>query len=110
MLAKTNWFKKKKIERAEARERKKEQKERRQWEEQEVDRDSGAGNKEDIEVKAVIQVPFTWNSILVKKSREGEKQMERTCGNRIKFEERAGPQLARMLVKNDPWEGKDCEM
>ena len=54
-------------------------------------------------------VPYTVGSTLAKRMREAENNMQEMTGFRIKIVERSGTKLEDLLVKADPWKGKDCE-
>ena len=111
LIGKTSWFKNKKHDKEEEVERRKETKERKRWETQEakIGNPTHATKVTNREPKAVIFVPCTENGGLVRALREGEAQMEEITDVRLKFEEKAGSQLSRMICKTDPWAGKDCE-
>ena len=70
--------------------------------EQEVERD-------DPTPKAVMFVPYTWNSGLAKELRAAEEELFKLTGYKIKIIERSGTTLEELLHKSDPWQGIDCE-
>ena len=111
LTGKTSWFKNNKRDPAEDKERKKETKERRRWDTREgkVNSPLYSEKVKNREPKAVIFVPCTPNSGLVNALREGELQCEDISDTKVKFEELAGMQLARLICKTDPWSGKDCD-
>ena len=68
----------------------------------------GNKDKERKDPKAVVFVPYTANSALAKELRLVEETMETLTGTRLKIVEKAGIQLKRILVKQNPWAGTDC--
>ena len=109
---KQSWFKNKPKDIAEELEKRKENRERLREEEETIPeggktKTEERKNKKDP--KAVIFVPYTHNSILAKELRKVEETMEMLTGTRIKIVEKAGMQLKQLLVKSNPWAGRDCE-
>ena len=59
-------------------------------------------------IKAVMFVPYTPGSELIKKLRENEQNMNKITKHRIKLVERTGTKLQDLLTTSDPWKGSDC--
>ena len=59
-------------------------------------------------VKAVMFVTQTKGSILAKKLRENQLEMEKMTGRRMKIVERAGEKIEDILHQSNPWSGADC--
>ena len=66
-------------------------------------------NKENLQVKAVMFVPFTPGSELARKLRENEEKMGKFTNNKLKIVERAGVKLQDILTKANPWKGQECQ-
>ena len=66
----------------------------------------GGGSVNDV--KSVIFITNTPNSILAKNLREGEEMLEKTTGYKMKIVERAGDSLEGLLHRSNPWSGADC--
>ena len=60
------------------------------------------------EVKAVMFVPYTAGSKLVKSLRDAEEKLGSLTGYRFKMVEKAGDKLENLLTKSNPWQGMDC--
>ena len=58
--------------------------------------------------KAVMFIPYTNGSLLAKKLREQETDMEKLTGYRLKVVERAGTKVENILPITNPWAGNDC--
>ena len=68
-------------------------------------------SKEDEEhpqIKSVIFVPHTRDSLLARELRLKETEMFKVTGDRIKVVEKAGNKLEDILTRRDPWKGADC--
>ena len=65
--------------------------------------------KKQIEVKTVIFIPQTENSMLAKMLREEETVMEKLTGYRVKYVEKAGTNLGDVLCRSDHWAGRLCD-
>ena len=65
--------------------------------------------REKSSIKAVISIPYTHNSELVRRIKENEIMMEKMTGVRIKIEEKTVTQLEKVLTKSNTWSGRDCE-
>ena len=59
--------------------------------------------------KAVMFVPYTHGSVLIKKLRENEEKIAKFTKHKIKLVERAGIKLQDVLTKSNPWKGEDCQ-
>ena len=59
-------------------------------------------------LKALMVVPYSVDSGLVKEIREGEYDFERLNGLRCKIAEKAGKTIQDILTTLDPWRGQDC--
>ena len=107
LLAKTTWFrdKRKREEDAEEDEIQLPARKRRSNEMQKTKKDGG---KMQVEVKAVMFVPFTQGSHLAKNLRDAEEKLGSITGFRLKLVERAGDKLEDLLTKSNPWQGLDC--
>ena len=60
------------------------------------------------EIKTVIFVPQTANSVLAKMLRQDETFLEKVTGYRVKYVEKPGQNLGSQLVRSNPWAGQDC--
>ena len=65
----------------------------------------GDNNKK--KVKAVMFVPYTKHSELASRLIEGEEQMEKMTGYKLKIVEKGGTKLVDILHKANPWAGEE---
>ena len=103
LTGKQSWFRNKKKDPLEEKEKKKENREREKKDEEHTFQKDGNSEKEKKDPKAVVFVPYTPNSALAKELRLVEESMENLTGTRLKIVEKAGIQLKRILVKSNPW-------
>jgi hypothetical protein len=66
------------------------------------------GTKNEVEVKAVMLVPFTTWGKLAKSLRDAEEKLGSLTGYRLKMVEKAGDKLEDILTKSNPWQVLDC--
>ena len=59
------------------------------------------------DVKAVMFVPYTVDSMLAKRMRDAEQTLQEMTGYRLKIVERSGTALEDILAKADPWQGQE---
>jgi hypothetical protein len=64
--------------------------------------------KKQPEIKTVVFVPQTANSMLAKMLRQDEEHLVRVTGYRVKYVEKPGQNLGSQLVRSNPWSGMDC--
>ena len=79
---------------------------KRKWED--GNSEEGSKKRKTNPVKAVMFCPYTWGGGLASKLREGEEQMEKLTGYRLKIVEQTGDKLLDLLQFSNPWRGKDC--
>ena len=60
------------------------------------------------DIKSVVFIPHTKNSMLAKELRTKELEIQKVTGNRIKIVEKSGNKLEDILTGSDPWKGADC--
>ena len=60
------------------------------------------------EIRTIIFVPQTANSVLAKILRQDEAFLEKVTGYRVKYVEKPGQNLGSQLVRSNPWAGQDC--
>jgi hypothetical protein len=104
LTEKNNWFRKKK-----KKEIGKLRRDKRREGENHSQRDKNEKEQNGGGAKAVIFVPYTIGSLLAKEMREKENELEKLTGYRLKIVEKVGDPLERMIVKNNPWSGQDCD-
>ena len=59
-------------------------------------------------VTAPLFVPRTMNGKLADNLRNTEKELNKFSRRRIKIVEEGGTTISSLLVRSDPWEGRDC--
>ena len=69
-------------------------------ERKDVKRDAG---KMEVEIKAVMFIPFTTGSKLANNLREAAEKLGSMTGYRLKLLEKAADKLADLLTKSNPW-------
>ena len=74
---------------------------------EEEDQQGGVRKKQNT-VKSVLFCPYTRRGELASKLREGEEQMEKLTGYRLKVVEQPGEKLLDLLQTSNPWRGQDC--
>ena len=67
-------------------------------------RDAG---KMEVDVKAVMFIPFTTGGKLAKSLREAEEKPGSMTGYRLRIVEKSGDKLEDLLTKSNPWQGLD---
>ena len=60
------------------------------------------------DIKSVVFIPHTKDSILAKELRNKELEIQKITGNRMKIVEKSGNKLEDILTSTDPWKGADC--
>ena len=103
LLERENWYKNKENIEIENKEQ-----ERKQQKGRRTKKPGSGGEQQNLQIKAVMFVPYTPGSVLAKKLRENEERMGKFTNNKLKIVERAGVKIQDMLTKANPWKGQDC--